>query len=382
MGSGSEPGSIIENIDPSIWFPVVNPDNVNEYVAHVLAWKFKEQIGNSVANLLRTEVHTAGAIDNHLYWLNGDEIDHEVDLKVSAKYQDVPEHVDTGVPYPLVFVVSNIKKRNDVYGISDYDSIENLVKELETRIIKVSSILDIHSRPAMTGPSSMLTTDMETGEETMRMNGRFFAVNKDEDKPEYITWDGKLDSSFQEMDRLVSMIYAVTDLNPAAIGDFSGGAVASGSALRRLLLRTISHCNRIRVRFDQVLKRAIKAASILDVNGRIKDAVQIELSLISWQDGLPSDDLENSMIEQTRANSGLTSRSSAIMRLDGCTREEADEEMERIKREAPLPQQLAKPMSGQDISNASKQGGIEKAPLMPDIVSTLKDIGYFKTNSG
>lgn len=99
---------------------------------------------------------------------------------------------------------------------------------------------------------------------------------------------------------------------------------------------------------------------------------------------MPSDDLENSMIEQTRANSGLTSRSSAIMRLDGCTREEADEEMERIKREAPPPQQLAKPvsMSGQDISNASKQGGIEKAPLMPDIVSTLKDIGYFKTNSG
>lgn len=384
VGTGPEPGSIIENVDPSIWFPVVNPDNVNEYSCHVLAWKFKEMVGSSVANLLRVEIHSAGSIDNKLYWMQNDKIDHEVELKVSAKYQDVPEHVDTGVPYPLVFVVSNIKRRNDVYGISDFDSIENLVKELETRIIKISSILDIHSRPAMTGPDSMLTTDMETGEDTLRMNGRFFPIRQNETAPAYLTWDGKLDSSFQEMDRLVSMIYAVTDLNPAAIGDFSGGAVASGSALRRLLLRTISHCNRIRVRFDQVLKRAIKAASILDVNGRIKDAVQIELSIISWQDGLPSDDLENSMIEQTRANSGLTSRSSAIMRLDGCTREEADEEMERIKREAPLPQQLAKPvpMSGQDISNASVNGGIEKAPLMPDIVSTLKDIGYFKTNSG
>ena len=72
--------------------------------------------------------------------------DHEVELNISSKYINVPKHVDTGVPYPLVFVVSNIKKRNDVYGISDYDSIENLVKELETRIIKVSSILDIHSQ--------------------------------------------------------------------------------------------------------------------------------------------------------------------------------------------------------------------------------------------
>jgi len=220
----------------------------------------------------------------------------------------------------------------------------------------------------------------------MRLNGRFFPVRTDEGAPAYLTWDGKLDSSFQEMDRLVSMIYAVTDLNPAAIGDFSGGAVASGSALRRLLLRTISHCNRIRARFDNQLKKAIKAASILDVQGRIANSVEVDLEVIGWQDGLPSDDLENSMIEQTRANSGLTSRSSAIMRLDGCTREEAEEELARIKREAPLPQQWAKPMSGQDISNASSNassnGGIEKAPLMPDIVSTLKDIGYFKTNSG
>lgn len=37
VGTGSEPGSIIENVDPSIWFPVVNPDNVNEYSCHVLA---------------------------------------------------------------------------------------------------------------------------------------------------------------------------------------------------------------------------------------------------------------------------------------------------------------------------------------------------------
>src|SRR5574344_876066 len=107
VGTGPEPGSIIENVDPSIWFPVVNPDNVNEYSCHVLAWKFKEMVGSSVASLLRTEVHTAGAIDNHLYWMNGDKIDHEVDLKVSSKYQSVPKHVETGVPYPLVFVVSN-----------------------------------------------------------------------------------------------------------------------------------------------------------------------------------------------------------------------------------------------------------------------------------
>lgn len=377
-------GSIIENIDPSIWFPVVNPDNVNEYTAHVLAWKFKEQVGTSVASLLRVEIHTAGFIENKLFWLNGDEISHEVKLDTSSKYVGVPEKEETGVPYPLVFVISNIKKRNDVYGISDFSVIENLVKELETRIIKVSSILDIHSRPAMTGSSSMLTTDMETGEETMRMNGRFFPVNKDEERPEYITWDGKLDSSFEEMDKLVSMIYAVTDLNPAAIGDFSGGAVASGSALRRLLLRTISHCNRIRVRFDGQIKKALKAASILDVRGRMQGASIVDISLIRWQDGLPSDDLENSMIEQTRANSGLTSKVTSIMRLDGCTREEAELEYSRIMEETPKVSASTRsspvvPASGKDIKTVASAASVSGTD---DIVSTLKDIGYFKKSSG
>jgi hypothetical protein len=182
----------------------------------------------------------------------------------------------------------------------------------------------------------------------------------------------------------------VTDLNPAAIGDFSGGAVASGSALRRLLLRTISHCNRIRARFDSQLKKAIKAASILDVQGRIANSVEVDLEVIGWQDGLPSDDLENSMIEQTRANAGLTSRSSSIMRLDGCTREEAEEELARIKEENPQnstgnsavlgPKPV--PKSGQEISGSASQASGEKAPLTDDIVSTLKDIGYFKQNSG
>lgn len=329
-----EPGALIERVNPSIWFPIVNPDNVGDFTAHVLAWTFVEQVGTSQAKLLRVEIHTAGMITNRLFWMNANMIDHEVNLATSLKYTSIPPTVPTGVPYPLIFNVSNVIQDGMSTGMSDFNDVEDIVHELERRVQRISSILDIHSRPALAGPDNMLTTDPETGEDVMRVGGRFFPIKKDEERPTYITWDGKLDASFKEMDKITDMLYAVTDLSPAAIGDFSRGVTPTGSAqFRRLLVRPLARTNRIRLRFDNPVKRAIRAASMLDVNGRIANATVVALRQIGWQDGLPSDPREEAVIEQTRKNSGLTSKRSSIMRLDRCTQAEAEAELEQMSKE-------------------------------------------------
>lgn len=335
VGSPSmSPGSLIERVDPSIWFPVVDPDNVWSYTAHVLAWTFTTRIGTSDAKLLRVEIHQPGVITSRLFWMNGSIIDHEVPLTVVDRYASVPQVVHTGVSYPLVFVVSNIREEGTCHGLSDFNDMEDLVHELERRIQRISSILDIHARPSMAGPDNMLTTDPETGEDVLRVGGRFFPIKKDEERPTYITWDGKLDASFKEMDKITDMLYGVTDLSPAAIGDFSRGVTPTGSAqFRRLLVRPLARTNRIRLRFDNTVKRAINAASILDVNGRIPGSVVVKLNKINWQDGLPSDPREEAVIEQTRKNSGLTSKRSAIMRLDRCSIRDAEIELDQMKSE-------------------------------------------------
>jgi hypothetical protein len=77
--------SIIENVDPSIWFPVVNPTMLMNTVG-CIGLKFKRWFAVAVvASLLRTEVHTAGAIVIIFIWMNGDEIDIEVELNISSK---------------------------------------------------------------------------------------------------------------------------------------------------------------------------------------------------------------------------------------------------------------------------------------------------------
>lgn len=352
-----EPGSVIENIKPSIWFPIVDPDNEDEYTAHVLAWTFVEQIGSAQAKLLKVEIHTPGQIQHQLYWMNGNQIDHAVPLNTSRKYQSPvfsSAPVDTGVPYPLVFVVNNMT--------DDFANMKNLVHELVVRILKVASILDIHARPIMAGPDNMLSTDMETGEDTLKLNGRFFPIRDPQLKPTYITWDGKLNSSFSEMDKITDMLYKVTDLTPAALGDYTQGMQVSGSAWRRLLVRTLAKTSRIRTTFDVPLKRMLAAASTLDVNGHLSGATVVTLHGVGWQDGLPRDMKEETAVEQARKNSGLTSKLSSIMRLDDCTMEEAQAELDRMAKEIPDAPREQSPI-GARLRTEGKQ---PRADLTPD----------------
>ena len=349
-----EPGSVIENVKPSIWFPIVNPDNEDDITAHVLAWTFTEQIGTSQAKLLKVEIHEPGVIFHRLFWMNGNVIDHEVALNTSRKYVNYPPSVDTGVSYPLVFAMQN--------PTDDFKNIKNLVHELVTRIIKVASILDIHARPLLAGPDNMLTTDMETGEDALLLNGRFFPIRDPQNKPTYITWDGKLNSSFTEMDKVTDMLYKVTDLTPAALGDYSQGMQVSGSAWRRLLVRTLAKTSRLRTVFDIPLKRMMQAASVLDFNGRVPESSVVTLHTIGWQDGLPRDMKEDTAVEQARKNSGLTSKLSSIMRLDDCTKEEAEEELARMKAEIPDAPREQSPI-GARLRNDGRQ---PRADLTPE----------------
>jgi hypothetical protein len=342
-----EPGSVIENIKPSIWFGITNPDNEDEYISHVIAWTLTAPVGSSSAKLLKVEIHSAGKIQHQLFWMNGNQIDHEVPLATVPRFASLLPTQETGVPYPLIFVIKNTT--------DDFKNMKNLVKELCMRIIKVASILDIHSRPLMAGPDNMLTTDMETGEERLNLNGRYFPIRDPLLKPTYIEWDGKLDSSFKEMDRITSMLYKVTDLNPAALGDYSEGMQVSGSAWRRLLVRTIAKTSRLRMIFDVPIKQAIRAASLLDVKGNIPNSVELNLKTIGWQDGLPRDAREDTDVEQARKNSGLTSKRSSIMRLDNCTEAEADAEIARMQTEIPDAPREQSPQEGRTRNPGDKQ---------------------------
>ena len=83
------------------------------------------------------------------------------------------------------------------------------------------------------------------------------------------------------------------------------------------MMAPLAKTNRIRLRFDPALKNVLILGSELEVAQGVKEAVKLKEIHITWQDGLPDDDMEETQIESTRYTAGLTSLESALVRLDG-----------------------------------------------------------------
>ena len=134
-------------------------------------------------------------------------------------------------------------------------------------------------------------------------------------------------------------------MGAAVWGDYkyASGQVPSGSALKRLMVSTISKVGRMRLRFDAGLKKAIMLCSQLGGEGTIK----LNNISIVWQDGLPADDLENAQIINMRTSGRATmSRTTALERFDGSTVAQADMEIERIDNDANAENMLIPPVFG------------------------------------
>jgi hypothetical protein len=99
------------------------------------------------------------------------------------------------------------------------------------------------------------------------------------------------------------------------------------------MMAPLAKVNRLRMRFDPALKQVLKLASALEVAQGMPNAVKLEDVQITWQDGLPDDDMEKTQIEVQRYGAGLTSLESALKRLDGLESEALQAEIERIKAE-------------------------------------------------
>jgi hypothetical protein len=319
--------AIVEAQTPLVWFPVVQPDNVKDVSAHVLGWDYEaeEQTiwGARMQRYLKLEIHEKGRITTRLHKLAAGNIAGLVEESI----------VQTGVDDFLVVPVFNLSTSDRLTGLDDYSDLDSIVQELEIRMAQISRILDKHADPNMCGPDSALEQDPQSGQWTFRGGGKYFPVGQGEQAPAYVTWEGQLDAAFKELDVLMEQFYTLSETSAAAFGQLKAGLAESGSALRRLMMAPLAKTNRIRLRFDPAMRNVLMLASELEVVQGARDAVKLEEIHITWQDGLPDDDMEETQIEATRYSAGLTSLESALMRLDGLEGEALQAEIDRIKAE-------------------------------------------------
>lgn len=318
---------IIEAQPPVVWFPVVAPDNIKQIVAHVLAYDYEVEepgfFGTKKKRYLKAEIHEQGKITTVTYLLHNGTISEEVER----------EEQSTGVDDFLVVPVNNILTSDRIVGLDDYSDLDSIIQELEVRIAQISRILDKHADPNMYGPEMAIEEDPETGEVTFR-GGKYFPVAQGEQPPGYVTWDGKLDAAFRQIELLMEQLYVLSETSAAAFGQLKSGLAESGSALRRLMMAPLAKVNRIRLRFDPALKKVIKLASELEVAQGMSGAVKLENIDIAWQDGLPQDEKELTEIYAMRVQNGLASRETALKALYHFEADTLRNELMRITAEA------------------------------------------------
>jgi Phage portal protein, SPP1 Gp6-like len=317
--------AVIDGNPPQYWFPVVNPENLKEVKAHVLAWVNSTVVPGTFKSkkieTLQVEIHEKGKIVRSRYAIaNG---------KITGV--EFTETQDTLVDEFLVIPVNNLLTTDRVVGYDDYMTLDNIIMELESRFSQIARILDKHADPNMYGPDSALEYDAESGQYVFRGGGKYFPVAEGEKEPGYVTWDGRLDMAFKEIDMLMDQLYFLSETTAAAFGQLKSGMAESGSALKRLLLTPLAHVNRIRMQFDPAVKKVIKVANQLEIAQGVKDIKPLSKVVIAWQDGLPKDDKEVTDIEVSKYSAGLTSLESSLRRLEGLEGEALQKEVDRIR---------------------------------------------------
>lgn len=316
------------------WFPIINEADVTEADGHVFAWTTKR--GDQ--EYLRAEIHFAGSVHQRAFVLSGNMIGARV--PVTSLGVNLEEDQETLVDQMLVAVIPNRELDDSIYGLSDYDGIDSLFQQLDMRFSQIAKILDKHSSPGMYGPTN-IDIDPTSGEALPQRTDAYIEVPQGETTPGYLTWDANLEANWTFVEKILDAIYIATGTNRAAFGLLDGTNALSGSALKKILMRTLQEVNNKRIKWDEALKYIIPLSAELE-RANSGDAPQDLDLTIEWQDGLPDDPLEDAQVESIRTGGKATSSvKSAIRRLDGGSDDSIEKELALIdeEEEVPMPTQ-------------------------------------------
>lgn len=355
-----KPQVIVEEVPAHSYFAETDPDNVRELLSESIAWTREDPIRG--CSYLRVQTHTPGHISEAAYHLNPEtgKVSSRVDL--GTIYDNPPdEETDTGLDTSLLVHIPNYRHGSIYYGISDYEDLITLFDGLNNRLTKIDRILDHHSDPKLIGVPGMM--DARGAVDVSKIS--YIEGDSDLFKylPRYLTWDGQLEAAFRELEQILYLICHVAEISPAAVGldDKSGGAVDSGVALRLRYLNTEHKCNRKKLYFNRGVKRLLKLA--MDVGAQVLGGPSIDDEPeVTWQDGLPQIYAEAVTTEVARVAGGLSSKVSAIQRIDQCSAAEAEEEVKRMEDEADAGPE---PVSLEDWLNGGKSNpppGMDPTP--------------------
>lgn len=316
----------IDITQPSYYFKVVDERNIRKVVNHVLAHTYEVEVTGGLFSkekkkkYLYCQIHYKGFYEEFTCELN------EQNIIVSATET---KRIKTGLNDFAVVPVHNLLTSDRSYGLDDYSDLDSIISEIEVRISQISKILDKHAEPSMQGTENALQWNEHTNSYEFK-NGNYLPLSDGDTPVSYITWDAQLQANFEVIEKLINVLATVSEMGSALFDtQEKQGQVASGTALRRMMISPLAKVNRVRLSFDSAIKKALFLASQL-ANAKI-DFQDIN---IIWNDGLPNDPKEEAEVMAIRTgNKATLSQWSAIQRLDSLNDEDTTKELEAIKQD-------------------------------------------------
>lgn len=351
LDPNAKPEIIIEQVGADIYFPQFDSKAArNVAVQDVIAVQFNQ----GGKTYLHKETHQPGKI-YHEVFLYDPRTNKIVANEDPLQFGYLPEE-DTKVNRSLVFHVPNFRD-GKFFGPSDYKDLESMFFALNNRITKTDNILDKHSDPILAVPPGVIDEQGKVKKEALGM----FEVDNENpgfNKPEYIVWNANLEAAFKEIDKLIDLLFMMSEIAPATMGADKNGQAESGRALKFKLLSTIRKRNRKMAFYDMVFKNMLTTAMELSLAWGIPTTdglkpVSVEIPTIKWPDGVANDEVEMTDVEVKRVEGGLQTKKDAIARLDDITPEQAEEKVQEIEKEN-LPD-LA-PIQNNTTGNVPTQG--------------------------
>lgn len=338
-------------INPKMMVEVVNPLDREDIQYFVLGWIDKIEIPFIVSNIAGTpqnqigpvqydyyltcEIHKKGAYQYRRFKVGAPVLNYG-QVKQYSIMAEVTEPalkdkwIATGLEgFAIKKLTGYITTDNPCEGLSDYDMLDTLMIELMERVSQLSQVFTKHGDPAMQGSPELLSQD-ENGNPVF-YTGDFYPIGKDEQPLSYITWNSQSKEILEYCNQILQNIWILTEMGDGTIMGYSkdnNGFAESGKGLRMKLASPLMKVQSLLIdNQDTIVSVFIDFANIL---GKKMKASDIE---IKWQDGLPTDHLEEANIFQMRVQSGTESVTYGLQRRYNMTPAQAEKEFNKILEE-------------------------------------------------
>ena len=325
----SDNAFIVENIDPAIWYPILDSSQLDAPSGVLLAWGYRDanaadQSLVSPPEGVKSVLPSAGYQNNKLRVLVYNFTDktyqeRTYDLNNNVIGEGTTTETFTLGVNPIVHVGNGVTA-DRFYGQSMYKNIKELVAAYNNRFTAMRKIMQAHSSPNLYGPEASVVRG-DDGEFQVEVGNQFFPVPDTATvAPGYLTWDGKLDSNFEFLKQTEIKILTAVGISPSSFSSATQQSNAtSAGALRRWNLRQVAKQNRMQSDLADGIKNIIQV--IATTQGVALDNKEIN---VAWRDFINDEIEDEKTIRMFEA--GIIDNKTALARIDNIPVDEVDGE--------------------------------------------------------